>query len=247
MASRTLGAGTDDGQYSTFPIQTVGHALSGDRPTWSAPQHLGARSSTWAREGHIHRRTRGSKPSGRARATKSPATRWSAPYFGAGERTEPITPDEVSEEALHGDFAEGERTKPIAPDEETPRHLRRHQHVRSGVAQEVLGTGAHDRLAGPDHDLARNEAPQRDEGPQPQRHAREGRSEDRRQRAAAGCRDACTGNRARRGDGEEDRRISHDHDPDAVPAVPMGCRRHRPARGPSGHSGCRELPRVTCT
>jgi hypothetical protein len=42
------------------------------------------------------------------------------PYFGAGERTEPITPDEVSEEALHGDFAEGERTKPIAPDEETP-------------------------------------------------------------------------------------------------------------------------------
>jgi len=33
--------------------------------------------------------------------------------FAAGERTEPLTPEESSEAGLHGDFSAGERTEPL--------------------------------------------------------------------------------------------------------------------------------------
>ena len=37
--------------------------------------------------------------------------------FASGERTEPLTPEEISEDALQGDFASGERTEPLSPQE----------------------------------------------------------------------------------------------------------------------------------
>lgn len=40
--------------------------------------------------------------------------------FAAGVRTEPETPEDKLEESLHGDFAAGERTKPLTPEEVTP-------------------------------------------------------------------------------------------------------------------------------
>jgi hypothetical protein len=40
--------------------------------------------------------------------------------FAAGERTEPIKPEDVAEEELHGDFAAGERTEPIKPEDVVP-------------------------------------------------------------------------------------------------------------------------------
>ena len=40
--------------------------------------------------------------------------------FAAGERTEPLTQEEVVEEGLHGDFAAGERTEPVTQVQETP-------------------------------------------------------------------------------------------------------------------------------
>jgi len=40
--------------------------------------------------------------------------------FAAGERTEPLTPEEVRDEGLHGDFAVGERTELPTSEEETP-------------------------------------------------------------------------------------------------------------------------------
>lgn len=40
--------------------------------------------------------------------------------FAANVRTETPTPEEVREEGLHGDFAEGERTQPLTSEDDTP-------------------------------------------------------------------------------------------------------------------------------
>jgi hypothetical protein len=40
--------------------------------------------------------------------------------FAANVRTGTPTPDEVREEGLHGDFAEGERTEPLTSEDDTP-------------------------------------------------------------------------------------------------------------------------------
>ena len=40
--------------------------------------------------------------------------------FAAGERTESATQEEIREESLHGDFAAGERTEPLPVEGETP-------------------------------------------------------------------------------------------------------------------------------
>jgi hypothetical protein len=51
---------------------------------------------------------------------KTPPAQGLPADFAAGERTEPLTPEESSEAGLHGDFAAGERTEPLTPEEETP-------------------------------------------------------------------------------------------------------------------------------
>ena len=40
--------------------------------------------------------------------------------FATGARTEPVTSEEKLEAGLHGDFAAGERSEPLTPENETP-------------------------------------------------------------------------------------------------------------------------------